>query len=353
MRHESEPEEIYLRLDGEVVRVRVREIAELLREIRERDGTSAVARERFRMALVRRFYSAYSEALGGGAVRDGEEIEKALKAGGYLATILERAWPALVPEKLVRALFAQPSFLAEAADGSLTEEEQALLRGRGAGWSDADLALLDEARTLVGTPPRTYGHVIVDEAQDLTPLQLRMISRRVREGGLTLLGDVAQATGAVAYQRWDEVLSHLPHGEEAELEELLHAYRVPREIMEVALSLLTTIAPDVAIPIAYRGGAAPPLIRQVDEVELLREAYRQAVRLVREEGLVALIVPDELMEPAFAEAGLTEVPPLTARDAKGLEFDHVIVVEPALLAERAQGLRKLYVALTRLRRRHS
>jgi DNA helicase IV len=207
--------------------------------------------------------------------------------------------------------------------------------------------LLDELNALVGAPPRSYGHVIVDEAQDLTPMQLRMISRRAREGGLTLLGDVAQATGAVVYRSWAEVLPHLPHAGEAEVEELLHAYRVPSEIMEVALPLLATIAPDVAAPIAYRTGAAGPVVREIAAAELLREAYREAARLAREDGLVALIVPDELIEPALAEAGLEEVPLLTARGAKGLEFDHVIVLEPALLAERDQGLRELYVALTR------
>jgi DNA helicase IV len=222
------------------------------------------------------------------------------------------------------------------------------LRRRGPGWSDADLALLDEATALVGTPPRSYGHVIVDEAQDLTPMQLRMIARRARHGGLTLLGDVAQATGAVVYRSWDEVLPHLPHAEEAEIEELRHAYRVPREIMDVALPLLELIAPDVAVPLAYRNGAAEPRVVGVSEKELLREAYREAARLAREDGLVALIVPDELIEPALAdEAAYEGVPLLTARGAKGLEFDHVIVVEPALLAEREQGLRELYVALTR------
>ena len=348
LRLESEPEEIYLRLEGEYVRVRAREIVELLREARERDGTDAIARERFRMALVRRFYLAYSETLGGSALRDGEEIEKSLKANGYLARILERAWPALVPEKLLRALFAQPAFLAEASDGILSDEEQALLRRRGTGWSDGDLALLDEANALVGTPPRSYGHVIVDEAQDLTPMQLRMIARRAREGGLTLLGDVAQATGAVVYRSWDEVLPHLPHAAEAEIEELRHAYRVPREIMDVALPLLDVIAPDVVAPLSYRRGAAEPLVLRVPAEELLREAYREAARLARGDGLVALIVPDELIEPALAdEAAYEGVPLLTARGAKGLEFDHVIVVEPALLAEREQGLRELYVALTR------
>ena len=90
-------------------------------------------------------------------------------------------------------------------------------------------------------------------------MQLRMVARRARDGALTMLGDVAQATGAVRYPRWDDVLPHLPHGDEADVEELRHAYRVPREIMEVALPLLDTIAPDVAPPISYRTGADPPV----------------------------------------------------------------------------------------------
>jgi superfamily I DNA/RNA helicase len=104
----------------------------------------------------------------------------------------------------------------------------------------------------------------------------------------------------------------------------------------------------VAAPLSYRRGAAEPLVLRVPVEELLRQAYREAARLAREDGLLALIVPDELIEPALADEPAYEgVPLLTARGAKGLEFDHVIVVEPALLAEREQGLRELYVALTR------
>ena len=342
------PEELLLRLEGEYIRVREREVRELLRETREQHGTTAVARERFRMSLVRAFYADYGRVLGGGAIRDGEQVEQALRAGGYLTRMLDRAWPAVTPEKLVRALFSTPAFLAEAADGILDADEQRLLRRRGAGWSDGDVALLDEAHALVGQPPPTFGHVVVDEAQDLTPMQLRMVGRRARDGALTILGDVAQATGAVTYSGWGEVLPFLPGGSEADVEELRHAYRVPREIMDFSLPLLGVIAPGIERPVAYRTGAAPPLVRRVAEDELLREAYHEAERLAREEGLVALIVADELVEPALqAENAFEGVPLLTARDAKGLEFDHVIVVEPALVAAREQGLRELYVALTR------
>ncbi len=345
---EGSPEELLLRLEGEYIRVREREVRELLRETRDEHGTTAVARERFRMSLVRAFYADYGRVLGGAAIRDGEQVEKALRAGGYLTRMLDRAWPAVTPEKLVRAFFSTPAFLAEAADGILEPEEQRLLRRRGRAWSDGDVALLDEAHALIGQPPPTFGHVVVDEAQDLTPMQLRMVGRRAREGALTILGDVAQATGAVTYSSWDEVLPFLPGGGDADVEELRHAYRVPREIMDFSLPLLDVIAPGIERPIAYRTGAEPPLVRRVAEDALLREAYHEASRLAREEGLVALIVADDLVEPALQEENAFEgVPLLTARDAKGLEFDHVIVVEPALVAAREQGLRHLYVALTR------
>jgi DNA helicase IV len=179
--------------------------------------------------------------------------------------------------------------------------------------------------------------VIVDEAQDLTPMQLRMIARRAREGALTILGDVAQGTGAVRYADWREVLSHLPQAEEAVVEELRHAYRVPREIMAVALPLLERIAPHVAPPIAYRTGAEPPVVRRVEPERLLAEAFAAAA--AAPDGLVAVILPEELA----AEAPSDElVPVLTPREAKGLEFDHVVVVEPAAIESR-----HLYVALTR------
>ena len=348
LRLAAEPEELVLKLDGEYIRVRIREQERLLAEIREQYGTTAAARERFRMGIVRSFYSEYGRILQGAAVRDGEEVEKALKSSGHLARVLDRAWPAVKPEKLVRSLFTTPAFLAAAAEGTLDEDEQRLLRRRGAGWSDADVPLLDEAHALVGSPARTYDHVIVDEAQDLTPMQLRMISRRARGGALTILGDVAQGTGAVTYESWDEVLPHLRHGDEADVEELRHAYRVPREIMELALPLLDTIAPGIERPLAYRIGGADPVLRHVPEDALLREAYGEAAQLAREDGLVALIVPEELVEPALShESAFDSIPLLTPRSAKGLEFDHVIVVEPALIAAREQGLRELYVALTR------
>jgi len=337
LRLESEPEELVTRLEGMFIWVREQEVGELVEQARAELGTGASARERFRMSLLRRFYEEYGRVLGAGAVRSFEDVERALRAKGYLDGVVKAAWPLVSPEKLVRSLLTSPAALAEAADGILDADEQKLLRRRGTGWSNGDVPLLDEARTLLALPPRAYGHVIVDEAQDLTPMQLRMIARRAREGALTILGDVAQATGPVRYSSWDEVLPQLPHADDAQVEELRHAYRVPREIMEVALPLLDTIAPGVAPPISYRTGADPPEVHRVDEHELLAEAFHAAE--AAPDGLLAVIVPEQLAGDVPSDE---LVPVLTPREAKGLEFDHVVVVEPALIE-----LRELYVALTR------
>ena len=353
LRSQGERRELVVRMEGLFVGVREREVAELREAARAELGLSAAARERFRMDVLRRFYADYGAKLGGLAVRAFDEVEKSLRKDGVLNGFLDAVWPAPRPERLVRQLLSSRERLAEAADGVLDEDEQRLLRRARSGWSAADLPLIDEARELLHGAPSRYGHVIVDEAQDLTPMQLRMIARRA-VGAFTILGDVAQATGPVPYARWDEVLAQLPRGELAEVEELRHAYRVPREIMALALPLLDHIAPDVVPPVAYRAGAEPPRI--VPAESPLDAAYAVAARLAEAEGLLAVIAPPSLRGDAEAAPGSifddTRLSVLTPREAKGMEFDHVIVVEPALIVEEAvgghgQGLRELYVALTR------
>jgi DNA helicase IV len=350
-RLEPAPEELVARLEGSFVGVGVDEVADLLVEARAELGLTAAARERFRMNVLRLFYEDYCTRLGALAVRTFDEVERALRKGGWLRGFLDRTWPPVKPEHLVRQLLTSRDRLALAANGILDTSEQTLLVRRAGGWSDADLALVDEAAALVAGPPQRYGHVIVDEAQDLTPMQLRMIARRV-SGSFTILGDVAQATGPVAYRNWEDLLPHLPGGDRAEIAELRHAYRVPREIMDFALPLLGVIAPEVEPPIAYRTGAAPPLVVRAEPA--LSRALDEAARLADREGLLAVIAPASLRGSAEAGASTlfdeTRIPLLTPREAKGLEFDHVVVVEPALIVEEGpggQGLRELYVALTR------
>ena len=178
-------------------------------------------------------------------------------------------------------------------------------------------------------------------------MQLLTVSRRAVDGSLTILGDVAQATGPVVYGRWQELEPFLPDVE-VTIEELRHAYRVPGEIMDFALPLLDLIAPEAEKPLAYRQGGAPPKLVQVAEDELLPTAMREAAEL---DGLLAVIGPRSLAyaPPRGETFDEMSVPVLTPRESKGLEFDHVVVVEPALIVEEGggSGLRELYVALTR------
>src|ERR671934_294726 len=297
LRSQGEPEELVVRMEGLFVGVEADEVAELLAEARA-EGLSAAARERFRMNVLRRFYEDYGVRLGGQAFRNFEEVERALRRDGRLTRFLNRTWPVPKPESIVRRLPGLP---------------------RARGWSEADLPLLDEARALIVGPPQQYGHVIVDEAQDLTPMQLRMVARRAA-GGFTILGDIAQATGPIAYDRWNELLPYLPDGDSAQIEELRHAYRVPREIMAAALPLLERIAPDVEPPLAYRVGAEPP--RLVRDEEPLRAAYEEAARLAEDEGLLAVIAPASLRGAGSSSLfDETRIAVLTPREAKGMEFD--------------------------------
>jgi DNA helicase IV len=348
------PEELVLYTDGISVSVKERHVRELLDDSLGSGLALMLARERFRMALLRRFYERYGELLGAAALHSFEDIEKTLRKNGFLVKYLDRVLALPRADKLVGRLLTSPAALADAAGEILDDGEQRLLlrdrpkRAADLRWSEHDLPLLDVARRLIDGPPRTYGHVIVDEAQDLSPMQLLTVSLRAVDGSLTILGDVAQATGPVVYRRWQELEPFLPADVDVTIEELRHAYRVPGEIMDFALPLLDAIAPEVERPLAYRQGGAPPKLVVVAQDELIPTALREAAEL---DGLLAVIGPRSLaIAPQTGETfDEMSVPVLTPRESKGLEFDHVIVVEPALIVEEGgdSGLRELYVALTR------
>src|SRR3954465_14237181 len=348
------PEELVTLVDGTYVRVRERDVATLLEEALEVGDPLGLARERFRMAVLRRFYERYGELFGPRALRTFDELEQALRREGFLTRWLERVLPLPQPQKLISRLLTSPAALEAASEDVLDDDERkVLLRDRprrmsDRRWSGQDGPLLDEARTLLAGEPRSYGHVIVDEAQDLSPMQLLAISRRAVDGSLTILGGVAQATGPVIYRRGQELQPYLPA--EMAIEELRHAYRVPAEIMDFALPLLDRIAPEVEPPLAYRKGGDPPRLVHVGEDELLEAALREVAALAELDGLLAVIVPRSLAG-ALPQGELFDeisVPVLTPRQAKGLEFAHVVGVEPAAIVDDGdRGLRELYVALTR------
>jgi len=212
--------------------------------------------------------------------------------------------------------------------------------------------------------PRTFGHVLVDEAQDLSPMQWRMLARRCPSGSMTVVGDFGQASRPGAASSWDEVLALLPDRSPASVVTLTVNYRTPAEIMDVAHRVLAAAAPGIEPTRAVRRTGRRPRVESFAPDQLVAGAAR-AARALREDGpgTVAVVAPPDLHQALVAElvdlgavAGTAEaldapVAVLGPFDAKGLEFDGVVVVEPARLVEPdAPGLRLLYVTLTRATR---
>jgi DNA helicase IV len=374
----------------------------------------------------------WDAAAGGAAPLDLKEFGRQVRRAPPLAEALDRMWPRLAPHELLHDLLGARPLLAAAGRRILTSAEQGLLyRPRSASldevpWTAADAALVDEARATLGprrsrtirskgavrervaqarqeighwpsaldpnpAPAaaaagedgvRAFGHIVVDEVQDLSPLQLRMLARRSISGSMTAVGDIAQSTGPWAPQSWDDVAAHLTPRREPRLVELTVSYRTPAEVVEVAAGVLAVAAPDLAPPRPVRRSGNRPVLLMVAPKDLAAGV----ARLARAEiaavtpGRVALLVPVHLHQEvrrALAEDGLEVVDPrdpggeglaaplvlLPAAEANGLEFDAVVVVEPALIAAgeavgregpllaTTRGLRTLYVALTRPTRR--
>lgn len=289
-----------------------------------------------------------------------------------LEALVDRVWPPWTAESFLRNLYSSRERLAAAAGDEFTAREVSLLYRRAAGriseerWSDADLALLDEVHNLLyGVDGPQLAHIVVDEAQDLSPMQLRSIARLSETGSMTIVGDIAQSTGPWARDDWDEVLSHLPANLPCVREELRYGYRVPRQVFDLAAELLPVAAPTVQPPQAVRDGPAAPLTHQVDEDGLVAECVKVAMGHAAHGRSVAIICPafwqdgiqQELAvrDVAWRAASKGELGPgvnlVSPQDSKGLEFDSVIVVEPqGIIAEDQRGHRLLYVALTRTTR---
>jgi DNA helicase IV len=294
---------------------------------------------------------------------DPHDITRAIRADPVLRGALDTVWPAVSPTALIRDLLSNADQLARCADGTLEPEEQeAILRARNAPWTTADLAPVDEARELLEGHTSTYGHVIVDEAQDLSPMQLRMIGRRAPTGSVTVLGDLAQATAAWTHASWADLAAHLQTPEGWGSRDLTLGYRVPRLVLDFAARLLPEAAPMVPPTESVRVGRHAPRVLEVGDENLFATAVEEAVMLEREGFLVGCIVAAEHVAgaaQAFTTAGvafgtperdgiLKRITVLPAPTAKGLEFDAIVVVEPAVIAgDTARGLRLLYMALTR------
>jgi DNA helicase IV len=344
-------------------RISAEALQRIVDDVRREHPPYAVGRERVQARTVAMLLR-QAEARRGDSPPD--SWVRRMGRAADVRSFLDNVWPAVTAEELVFSLLSNASALVAASGSILTEQEQALLvwnrpprTVKSATWSAADAVLIDEAAGLIDRMP-SFGHVVVDEAQDLSPMQCRAIARRIEHGSLTLLGDLAQGTAPWAARDWTVTLGHLGRGG-ARVVPLTTGFRVPEVIVDLANRLLPAL--DVAVPagVSLRHDGAL-VVRSV--ASLTDGAVAEVRAALEHEGSVGVIAADVLvpsLAAALAGAGIAvmstsdtlevedaRVSVVPASLAKGLEYDHVIVVEPAdIVAAEPRGLNRLYVVLTR------
>ncbi|MEV0530425.1 AAA family ATPase [Kitasatospora sp. NPDC050463] len=348
-------------------RVPAYELSEIVEELKSRDIRYGAARD----ALPQRISHAVLLKMEQGGEAPDDRVQDAVARNPAVKAVVKECWPLVEPAKLVHRLLSDPEFLARCAEGVLTPEEQRAVLwpkpGRSvktARWSPADAVLVDETTDLVQRTP-SLGHVVLDEAQDLSPMQYRAVGRRCTTGSATVLGDLAQGTTPWATASWPEALRHLGKPA-AHIEELTKGFRVPEEVIAYASRLLPAIAPGLAPASSVREAPGSLTIRRIEAGELVQAVVEACHRALEHEGSTGLIAADArvpLLAEALAAAGLPYLSPgaetsaearltlVPASLAKGLEYDYVVLDEPAAVVagepDERTGLRRLYVSLTR------
>ncbi|WP_405972625.1 AAA family ATPase [Streptomyces sp. NBC_00988] len=345
-------------------RVPAYELEAITRELLDRDIRYGAARE----ALPQRIAHAVLVQMERSGEAPDDRVQDAVARNTAVKAAVKAVWPPVEPAKLVLRLLSDADFLAEHADGILDEDEQktilwakAVRSVKAAKWSASDAVLIDEATDLV---QRTHslGHVVLDEAQDLSPMQYRAVGRRCTTGSATVLGDLAQGTTPWATRSWDEALAHLGKSDGV-IEELTAGFRVPTDVITYASRLLPHIAPGLTPVASVRENPGFFDLRSIADTA---EVVAACEELLRNEGSTGLIAADaripELAE-ALTTAGIGYIDPgeettvdtrltlVPASLAKGLEYDYVVLDEPQAVVDgepdERTGLRRLYVALTR------
>ncbi|MFJ1732438.1 HelD family protein [Streptomyces sp. NPDC088254] len=345
-------------------RIPAYELDSIVRELLERDIRYGAARE----ALPQRVAHAVLVQMERAGEAPDDRVQDAVARNSAVKAAVKAVWPPVDPAKLVLRLLTDAEFLAAHAEGVLTEEEQKTILWakparsvKSAKWSAADAVLVDEACDLV---ERTHslGHVVLDEAQDLSPMQYRAVGRRCSTGSATVLGDLAQGTTPWATRSWPEALAHLGKPD-AVIEELTAGFRVPTDVIGYASRLLPHIAPGLTPVASVRENPGFFAVRQTSGDG---EVVAACEELLRHEGSTGLIAADARI-PALAEAlgaaGIGHLAPgeetthetrltlVPASLAKGLEYDYVVLDEPQAVVDgepdERTGLRRLYVSLTR------
>jgi len=362
---------IQIPLSGRRYRVPVERLRRYVDDVRRSGVPYAIGRERLAMTVAEDARRQKEHAGGSPTDAETRRCARSAELGDWLAGL----WPEVDARQIVRRLLSDPGALVAASRGAWGGEELALFAAhrhrpiaRSVRWTLADAVLIDEVEGLLRRTD-LFGHVILDEAQDLSAMQLRAVARRAHTGSVTVLGDIAQGTSPWSTTDWAISLASLGKPE-AVVRVLTRGYRVPGEILDVANRLLPDLAPQLPPATSVRPGRGSVSLRAVAD---LGQALPAIVSEVLEQpGSVGVIAADAdaaLVARALADGGVpavalsttdpdglgdgTDVEPsrvtvLPASLAKGLEYDHVVLVEPAaiVLAE-GRGLHRLYVALTR------
>ncbi|WP_144018821.1 AAA family ATPase [Demequina sp. NBRC 110056] len=407
-----------IRVDGRTVVIRRSDIKDAQAKARREGKPHNQARATFAKEMISRLTTQLMEQLDGlGDADDRMELERDVRDNKTIKIALNLCWLPVSPAQLLRDLFSKAHLLDHAAASMPRRERDLLLRPASAPFTEADIPLLDEAAELLGDMPGdaprsssseateeelayaqdvldtfggdgmvsaeslaarmkggesrlsvaerairdrtwTYGHVVVDEAQELSPMAWRMLLRRCPTRSFTIVGDVAQVASPAGTRWWPEAMDPV-FGQSWTQRELTISYRIPAAVAEAAQAFATAARLPVSELRAARELDDAVAVSRVESRELVASAAAVAARHASdmadgEGGLVAVIVPDAMVAQARATIGASDVEGTTvevhsARETKGLEFDVAIVVEPAAIADARAG--DLYVALTRPTRR--
>ncbi|GAA2470386.1 AAA family ATPase [Actinocorallia cavernae] len=345
-------------------RVPAYELEELVRQLLDREIRYGAARE----ALPQRIAHAVLVQMERAGEAPDDRVQDAVARNSAVKAAVKAIWPAVDPAKLVLRLLTEPEFLDEHAAGILDEDERKTILWakpvrsvKSAKWSAADAVLIDEAADLI---QRTHslGHVVLDEAQDLSPMQYRAVGRRCTTGSATVLGDLAQGTTPWATRSWDEALGHLGK-QEGVIEELTAGFRVPTDVITYASRLLPHIAPGLTPVASVRENPGFFEVRAIDGADQVVAACEELLAHEGSTGLIAADARIPALAKALTAAGIGYLAPgeettrerrltlVPASLAKGLEYDYVVLDEPGAVVDgepdERTGLRRLYVALTR------
>lgn len=359
-----------LRSGVSVVRFDRDAVNQMMQRALSRNLALNAARDVFRTIVLQDAWRQYEQRAGSDPGHQPAFVA-AIRRDSAFKKDIDRMWPAFSPPVVIRELLGSKTKRRAAAVGVLDDHEQELLHRPSAKkandepWSGADLPLLDEATAIaVGVLP-AYGHVVVDEAQDHGAMALRMLGRRSKGHSMTILGDLAQATKPGAMEAWDEAARHLCGDvDQAVVRELTVGYRVPAAILDRANELLPEAAPSVTPARSIRpGGQAPARVifsdaagmvaATIDAVAVQGDEQRPSIAVIAPEQhheRLLSSVPDLVRFGVGSAQGLPGVEAIALLDpdqAKGLEFDAVVVVDPPAIKAAPNGLRQLYVAMTR------